>query len=338
MIRRTLLALAGAVALTGAVGLGGLAACSSAGASGTGPASVSGQRNGVVLKVGDQKAGSRALLAAAGLLDGTPYRIEWSEFTSGPPLLEALNAGAIDIGGVGDTPPIFSASAGSRIVLVGASYAEPRGAAILVPRNSGITDVSGLKGRKVAVAKGSSANAHLLNALRKAGLTFHDITPAYLQPADALAAFSNGSIDAWAIWDPYTALAQEKTGARILIDGTGGLQSGLGFQVASPAALADRARSDAVHDYLQRLAQARRWTQSHQDAWATAWAKEAGIPVSVAKAAVARANQHAVPIDDSLIRSEQATADAFADAGLIPKRLDIAAITDRRFNDTASAA
>jgi sulfonate transport system substrate-binding protein len=332
MIRRTVIA-----ALIGTLALGGMAACSSAGASATKPASVSGQSGGVVLKIGDQKAGSRALLAAAGLLDGTPYRVEWSEFTSGPPLLEALNADAVDIGAVGDTPPIFSAAAGSKIVLVGAYYAEPKGAAILVPKNSSITDLSGLKGKRVAVAKGSSANAHLLNALHKAGLTFHDITPAYLQPADALAAFSNGSVDAWAIWDPYTALAQEKTGARILIDGTGGLQSGLGFQVAAPAALRDKARSEAIHDYLRRLAQARLWTQSHQDAWAAAWAKEAGIPVSVAATAVARANQHAVSIDDSVIKSEQATADGFADAGLIPKRLDIAHIADRRFNDTASA-
>jgi sulfonate transport system substrate-binding protein len=296
------------------------------------PAAAGGGKE-ITLRIGDQKAGSRALLTAAGLLDGTSYRIQWSEFTSGPPLLEALNAGAVDLGAVGDTPPIFAAAAGSRIVLVGATYASPKGSAILVPKDSPITDLAGLKGRKVAVAKGSSANAHLLNALTKVHLTFHDITPVYLQPADALAALSNGSIDAWAIWDPYTALAQERTGARVLVDGTGGLLSGLGFQVAAPAALTDPAKAAAIGDYLNRLARARQWTHDHPDAWASAWAKVAGIPVSVATVSVRRADQHAVPIDDALIRSEQATADAFADAGLIPRRLDISTIVDRRFND-----
>jgi sulfonate transport system substrate-binding protein len=312
------------------------AGCSSAAGAGRTPAKVSGQGGGGVLRVGDQKAGSRALLAAAGLLDGTSYKIEWSEFAAGPPLLEAVNAGAVDIGGVGDTPPIFAGAAGSKIVIVGATLSDPRGSAILVPNSSPITDLAGLKGRKVALFKGSSANAHLLNALKKAGLTFSDITPAYLAPSDALAAFTAGSIDAWAIWDPYTALAQEKTGARILVDGTG-LQSGLGFTVAAPAALADPAKEAAIRDYLSRLAKARQWVRSHPDQWASAWAREAGIPQSVAGTAVRRADQHAVPIDDSLVTAEQATADAFADARLIPARLDVTKIIDRRFNDTAVA-
>ena len=288
----------------------------------------------VVLRVGDQKAGSRALLSAAGLLDTTGYRIEWSQFPAGPPLLEALNAGAIDIGAVGDTPPVFAAAAGGDIRLVAATYSVPRGSALLVPKDSPVTAVAALKGKRVALARGSSANAHLLNALRQAGLTFADITPAYLPPADALAAFTQGSVDAWAIWDPYTALAQEKTGARILVDGTGGLQSGLGFNVSTPKVLADPGRQKAVRDYLGRLAKARAWTRTHHDAWAAAWAKEASIPVSAAAVSVQRADQRSVPIDDELIRSEQATADAFGDAGLIPKKVDIRSIVDIRFNDT----
>lgn len=295
-------------------------------------------KGSVVLRVGDQKAGSKALLAAAGLLDGTSYKIDWKEFTSGPPLLEALNAGAVDIGGVGDTPPIFAAAAGSKITLVAATYSNPTGAAILVPKDSPITSPAQLKGKKVALAKGSSANAHLLNVLSRAGLSFADITPAYLQPADALAAFSSNSIDAWAIWDPYTALAQERTGARILVDGTGGLQSGLGFQVASPAALADTEKQAALRDYLDRLARARAWVRTHNDQWSAAWSKEAGIPVSVAKTAVQRADARSVPIDDKLVTAEQSTADGFAKAGLIPKSIDVAAIADRRFNDTANAS
>jgi sulfonate transport system substrate-binding protein len=315
-----------------------VAGCSAAAGSGGKPEKVSGKGGGVVLRVGDQKAGSRALLAAAGLLDGTSYQIQWSEFSSGPPLLEALNANAIDIGAVGDTPPVFAAAGGNRITLVAATYSKPAGSAILVPKESSISSLAGLKGKKVALAKGSSANAHLLNALGSVGLKFADITPAYLAPADALAAFTQGSVDAWAIWDPYTALAQEKTGAKILADGSGGLQSGLGFNVSSPTALAGKGKADAIHDYLSRLAKARQWTRTHHEAWSAAWAREAGIPESVATTSVERADQQAVPIDDALVRSEQATADAFSAAGLVPKKVDIAGIADRRFNDTAGVS
>jgi sulfonate transport system substrate-binding protein len=332
-VKRTLSTVAVLVLLAAAAATAG---CASATASG-GATKVSGQSGGVVLRVGDQKAGSEPLLAAAGLLDNTPYRIEWSQFSSGPPLLEAVNAGAIDVGGVGDTPPIFAASSGSRIVLVAASLSKPTGSAILVRKSSPITDLAALKGKKIAVAKGSSSNAHLLNALKKAGLTFADITPAYLQPADALAAFTNGSVDAWAIWDPYTAIAQQTADARILADGTG-LLSGLAFQVAAPAALNDPKKVAALRDYLGRLSRARDWVRSHPDQWAAAWAKEAGIPLAAAKIAVARADQRTVVIDDNLLRAEQQTADAFADAGLIPTRVSVKNITDTRFNDTVTAS
>lgn len=320
-----------------AVVLALVSGCSAAAGAGNQPAKVSGKAGGVVLRVGDQKAGSRALLAAAGLLDGTSYQIRWSEFAAGPPLLEALHANAIDVGAVGDTPPIFAAAGGNPIRLVAATYSQPAGSAILVAKDSPIGTLAGLKGRKVALAKGSSANAHLLNALASVGLTFADIQPAYLAPADALAAFTQGSVDAWAIWDPYTALAQEKTGARVLVDGSGGLLSGLGFNVSSPAALGDKAKVAAIHDYLGRLAKARQWTRTHHDAWSVSWAKEAGIPESVAKVAVERADQHAVPIDDALVAAEQQTADAFSRAGLIPAKVDITAVVDRRFNDTAGS-
>ena len=332
-MRRTLSTVA-ALGLLAAVAA--TAGCAHATAAGGGT-KVSGSGS-VVLRVGDQKAGSRPLLAAAGLLDGTPHKIEWSEFTSGPQLLEAVNAGAIDVGGVGDTPPIFAAASGSRIVLVAASYSQPTGSAILVPKSSPIADLSQLKGKKVAVAKGSSSNAHLLNALKKVGLTFADIRPAYLQPADALAAFSSGSVDAWAIWDPYTAIAQQTAGARVLVDGTGGLLSGLAFQVAAPAALKDQAKVEALRDYLSRLARAREWVRAHPDVWATTWAKEANIPLAAAKIAVARADPRVAVIDDALLAGEQKTADAFADAGLIPKHVTIRDITDTRFNDTATAS
>jgi sulfonate transport system substrate-binding protein len=291
----------------------------------------------VVLRVGDQKAGAQPLLQAAGLLDNLPYKIQWSSFTAGPPLLEAVNAHAIDVGSVGDAPPIFAAAANSDITIVSATKQTPKGAAILVPENSTLKTVADLKGKKVAVTQGSSANWHLLSALSSAGLTFDDITPVYLQPADALSGFTTGRFDAWAIWDPYTAVAQEVAHARILRDGQG-LVGGLSFQVASPEALQDPAKVKALRDYLSRLAQARVWALSHKEEWAKVWAQLAGISEGAALQAAQRNDSTAVPLTDEIVTAEQAESDGFAKAGLIPKSASINDLVDRRFNAAIEAA
>ncbi|WP_405084600.1 ABC transporter substrate-binding protein [Microbispora sp. NBC_01389] len=313
----------------------GTAACGSTGQDAAGqPGEAKGR---VTLRVGDQKAGSEAILKAAGLLDGTSYTITWSQFTSGPPLLEAVNAGAVDIGGVGNTPPVFAAASGSKIKVVSAYRQSAKGSAILVPGGSAITSPEQLKGRKVAVAKGSSAHYHLLAVLKKAGLSFADIQPQYLQPADALAAFSSGTVDAWAIWDPFTSQAEIQHGARLLVDGTG-VVNGLGFQVAARAALEDTGKRAAIADFLTRLARARVWAAAHLDEWAKVWARETGLPAEVANAAVANAVATPVEIDDAVVSSEQEIADAFGAEGLIPGTVTFSQFVDDRFNDVVGKA
>ncbi|WP_066362196.1 ABC transporter substrate-binding protein [Herbidospora mongoliensis] len=289
----------------------------------------------VELRVGDQKAGAQALLKAAGLLDGTPYKITFAQFTSGPPMLEAINAGAVDIGGVGNTPPIFAAAANSKIKVVAAYKQNVTGAAIVVPENSTLAGPADLKGRKVAVSKGSSAHYHLLAVLKKEGLKFSDIQPQYLQPADALAAFSGGTIDAWTIWEPFTSQANIQNKARTLVDGTGYV-NGLNFQVAAPAAVDTKA--DAIRDFLTRMAKARVWALDHKPEWAKVWATETGLPQEVADAAVDNAVMSPIVIDDAVISSEQEMADAFIAEGLIPAGLKFADFADQRFNDIVGAA
>ncbi|MFC4589815.1 ABC transporter substrate-binding protein [Sphaerisporangium corydalis] len=324
MISKTV-RLFGALALTAV-----LAACG--GASGTSaPGSSSGAQE-ITLRIGDQKAGSQVLLTAAGELDKLPYKVTWAQFTSGPPLLEAVNAGGVDLGAVGNTPPIFAAAAGSKITVVAADRQNVAGAAVVVPAGSAITGPAQLKGKRVAVAKGSSAHYHLLAVLKKENLTFDDITVSYLQPADALAAFSSGKIDAWAIWDPYTSQAKVANQAKVLVDGTGYV-NGYNFQVAGQAALADTAKADAIRDYLTRLQRAKIWANSHQAEWAKVWAKETGLPIEVTTAAAANRTTTPVPIDDALIASEQEMADAFTAGGLFPSKIDFARFADRRFND-----
>ncbi|MEU6353369.1 ABC transporter substrate-binding protein [Streptomyces sp. NPDC047072] len=290
-------------------------------------------KGSVTLDVGDQKGGSEAILRAAGELKDLDYKIKWSTFTSGPPLLEAVNAGAVDIGGVGNTPPVFAAGADSKIKVVAAWHGTSKGDAILVPNGSKLTDTQDLKGKSVAVAQGSSAHYQLVASLKAAGLSLSDVKVKYLQPADALAAFTSGKVDAWAVWDPYTSQILKSKQGSVLTTGDG-ITNGLTFQVAAPSALTDAKKAAAVKDYLERLRRAYTWVYSHEDEWAKVWAKETGLPEDVALAAVKRTytTRVAVAVDPPLIASEQEIADTFTGLKLIPRKVDFAKFTDTRFN------
>jgi sulfonate transport system substrate-binding protein len=287
----------------------------------------------VTLEVGDQKGGSQALLKAAGEIGRTPYKIDWKSFTSGPPLLEALNAGAIDLGGVGNTPPLFAAAAKSNLEVVSGATMGAKGDAIVVPKNSDVTSVADLKGKKVAVAEGSSANYNLLAQLAKAGLSYDDVSVQNLQPADALAAFTAGHVDAWAIWDPYTSQAELEGKGRILVDGAG-LVNGMTFQAANPDALDDKATAAAVKDYLGRIAKAQVWSNTHRDQWAKVWAEETGLSPKVTRRAVDRRVAKPVQIGPDVIGSEQKMADTFVANKLLPGRFDVADFFTDRFNSS----
>ena len=286
----------------------------------------------VTLTIGDQKGGSKALLRASGQLDKLPYEVEWKEFTSGPPLLEALNAGAIDLGGVGNTPPLFAAAASSDLTIVAGDTMGAKGDTIVVPKGSKVEDVADLEGKSIAVAKGSSANYNLLAQLDKADLSFDDVDVEYLQPADALAAFSSGHVDAWAVWDPYTAQAELEEDARVLVDGSG-LVNGMTFQAAGPEALADKATAAAIEDYVSRLAEAKVWSNTHRDEWAKVWSDETGLSTDVTSRAVNRRVATPVALDEKVIASEQEMADAFVEAGLLPEKFDVEPFFDDRYDD-----
>ncbi|MFF4428016.1 ABC transporter substrate-binding protein [Streptomyces sp. NPDC001513] len=330
MRRHTLPLLAALVPLSLA-----LSACGGNSAADTGAAGQEGKDGkgtAVTLNVGDQKGGNESLLRAAGELDKLDYTIKWSTFTSGPPLLEAVNAKAVDIGGVGNTPPVFAAAAKSKIAVVAATHGSSAGEAILVPKGSALQNPAELRGKKIAVAQGSSAHFQLIASLEQAGLKPADVTVNFLQPADALAAFNSGAVDAWAVWDPYTSQVL-RTGARVLVSGEG-VVNGLGFQVAAPAALEDPAKSKAIGDYLTRLQRAQDWVFAHPEEWAKVWAKETGLPYEVAFDAVKRSNGTRVPVavDDAAVVSEQKIADTFTELKLIPGKVVFKDFVDTRFN------
>ncbi|GAA2000140.1 ABC transporter substrate-binding protein [Nocardiopsis rhodophaea] len=291
----------------------------------------------VVLRVGDQIDGAQALLEASGELDDVPYTIEWSTFTSGPPLLEALHADAVDIGQVGNTPPVFAAAAGSDMRIVAAFASSPDSTSIVVPTDSDIESPADLVGHSIAVTKGSSAHGQLLGVVKAEKLAFDDIDVNYVQPADGLAAFSEGQADAWAAWDPYIAQAEDRVGAKILVSAEG-YSNTFTFQVAAVDALEDPAKEAALEDYVGRVHRAVLWSAAHPDAYAKVWSQHTGLPDKVTRIAAERRAPAPRPIDTELIASEQDLADAFADAGEIPEAPVMADYVDDRFNDLVPEA
>lgn len=287
----------------------------------------------LTLRVGDQKSvGTEAMLRAAGELQNVPYRIEFSTFTSGPPMVEAAAAGKIDFAITGDTPPIFGAVANARIKVVSAFDGGGPGDQILVHVDSPIHSVTDLRGKTIALAKGSSAHANVLDQLDKAGLKPDDVHLVFLQPADALSGFRNGQVDAWAVWDPYTAQAEQQLPVRGLVT----RKYKYSFGIASDQTVADAKRNTALADLLARYTRAAVWAREHPQEWAAQYAGSAGIDPAVAAVAQGRTLRQPIPLDDTVIDAEQRLTDLLAAAGQIKSAPRFGNWVDRRFTATAA--
>jgi sulfonate transport system substrate-binding protein len=249
--------------------------------------------------------------------------IQWIDFQFGPPLLEAINVGSVDFGYVGDSPPIFAQAAGARIRYVAAVKSDGNTQAIIVPKDSPIKTLADLRGKRIAFARGSSAHNLLVAALEKAGLGWTDIVPAPLAPADATAAFVKGSVDAWSIWDPYFALAELKESARVIAldkdvhKPNAFYIAGSEFVEKYPALVA---RLDAV------FAAEGVWADQHHEEVAKAQAEATGVDIEAIRRFVGRSNYRVVPVDDEVIKGQQAVADRFSRLGLIPKPVQVSEI------------
>jgi len=277
------------------------------------------------LRIGYQKGGGLlAVLKAQGTLEqalgAKGYQVTWREFQAGPQLLEALNAGSVDVGYTGSPPPIFAQAAGIDLVYLGAEPASEAVEAIVVPNGSSIHEVGDLKGKKVAVQKGSSANFLLVAALNKAGLTLKDIQPVYLAPADARAAFANGSVDAWSIWDPYLAAIQQSQPVRVLADYKGLLHANSFYEGSRRYA---EAHPQVIQLLLAELAKAGAWANSHKPEVSRILAQQIGLPEPVIATWQARTGYGVTPLTPEVIATQQKTADIFYDQGLIPRKVDV---------------
>ncbi|MBC7576939.1 ABC transporter substrate-binding protein [Tardiphaga sp. vice352] len=293
-------------------------------------ASLSSARAETTLIVGDQKGNSRAVMEASGVLKDMPYKIEWKEFAAAAPLLEALGAGAIETGLVGDAPFTFAAAANVPVKAIGAIRQTQDGLAVLVPKESAIKSFDELKGKKIATGRGSIGHQLILAALESRGWTPADIQLVFLAPADAKVAYSRGSVDAWSTWEPYVSQEEVLFQSRRILTAEG-LTSGLSLQVATPTAIKDK--RPELEDYLQRLTKARAWALSNGQSYSETWGKLMNVAPSVPLNWLTRAKIRIAPIDDGVVADEQKTIDLYLRAGLITQKLDAATLVDRSFSD-----
>ncbi len=278
---------------------------------------------GGAVRIGYQKNGSLVLLRQQHGLDAAGIDADWVEFNAGPPLLEALAAGAVDFGAVGDTPPIFAQAAGSELLYVGGQPITGANAAILVAKAGPIQSVADLRGRRMAFTKGSSAHAMVVRILAASGMGPKDIQPVYLQPPDAAAAFRSGSLDAWAVWDPFYAVAQLEPATRVLVTGEGVAASNAFFMAGRRFAERQPQLLSALLDAINGVAA---WAHGHPDELAQTMAAITGVPLAAQRLAAPRGVYAVQPMDDGIVARQQGLADLFADLRIIPAKLDVRAI------------
>ena len=282
------------------------------------------------LRVANQKSTIKALLEASGESQNVPYEIKWSEFPSASPLGEALNAGAVDIGALGDAPYVFALGAGASIKVISIIHAEGRNTtALLVPKDSPIKTAADLKGKKIVTGRGSIGHYLAIKALNNAGLTTQDVQFIFLLPAESRLVLDNGTADAWATWDPYTTVVTSQSNARVLVSGKHLLSNHLYFAATGQAIADKRVQLD---DFVARIDRAYAWANTHPEQYAAAQAKITGLPLAVHIEVAKDTHLSPVTIDDSVIHGLQATADTYVKEGLLSKHIDVSQGFDSSFN------
>ena len=283
-----------------------------------------------VLRAGDQKGGLMSVMKAAGTLENMPFKVEWSQFPAAAPVLEALNAGAVDLSYAGDAPTTFSLAAGLPGHIVSVIRTTGAGTAVMVPAGSSIQTAADLKGRSVAANRGSIAHHLLLAIAEQQGWPAGTIKMVNLLPAEAKSALSAGAVDAWCSWGVYLAQARLAGEVRVVADGSHGVLSNLSYVTAADSAITDR--RPMLIEFCRRLAVARRWAQTHPAEYSRVLAADVGVSEPVARLTFDTDAPVPVPVDAGVIADEQKVADRYRAAGLIRTRLDAARLFDASFN------
>ncbi|HRL92222.1 MAG TPA: sulfonate ABC transporter substrate-binding protein [Pseudomonas sp.] len=282
------------------------------------------QAQAETLRIGYQKYGTLVLLKAKGTLEKRlaeqGVEVSWTEFPGGPQLLEGLNVGSVDFGVTGETPPVFAQAAGANLLYVAYEPPAPSSEAILVPKGSSLQSVAELKGKKVALNKGSNVHYLLVRALEDAGLKYSDITPIYLPPADARAAFERGSVDAWVIWDPFLAAAENQLQARSLRNGQGLVDNHQFYLATKPYA---EQHPQVLSTLIEEVRAVGEDSKADPAAVTEQVAPLLGLSKAITAVAVKRQGYGAQPLTPAVVAAQQKIADTFTDLKLIPKSLSI---------------
>lgn len=275
------------------------------------------------IQIGYQKFGTLNILKAEKTLEKEleplGFTVKWTEFPGGPQLLEALNVGSLDFGHTGEAPPIFAQAADAPLVYFANEPSNPRGEAIIVPKDSPIKSVKDLKGKKVALNKGSNVHYLLVKALEKNGVNYEDIETAFLPPSDARAAFEKGSVDAWVIWDPFLAEAERKTGARQLVDGTDLVKNREYFLASESFSKDNPEVLDVIYKEIEK---AEKKVKENQKEAAEFLAPQIGMDKETLEIVLERRTYGIEKVSDEVINDQQKIADQFYDLKLIPKEID----------------
>ncbi len=282
-------------------------------------------QTGGAVRIGYQKSGYLTLLKERGNLEKRlaplGFTVQWLEFSSGPPLMEALRAGSLDLGHSGESPPIFSQAAGVDLVYLASTKPSPESVAIVVPKDSPVRRLSDLKGKKIAVGKATSGHYLAIQAVAAAGLAPEDVQWAWLSPADGRAAFERGSVDAWAIWDPFYAAVEKQAGARVLASGKG-LTPFREFYFASRNFTS--ANAALVKPILEEFQKTADWAQANPKAVAQLLAPEYRLDLEIVEQAERRKERYgALPLQAAVIAEQQQVADTWLRLGIIPKAVSI---------------
>lgn len=280
----------------------------------------------LTLRIADQKGGMRSQLEAANALQNLPYDIKWAEFPAAAPLAEALNAGAVDAGIIGDAPLLFALANGAPVKAIAVDKSNPAGTAVLVSPDSAIKTAAGLKGKRIATGKGSIGHFVALKALEQAGISPKEVQWVFLGP-----------VDAWATWEPYTTQMVKTNEGQILVSGKG-LLPGNTFLAATDSALNDPQKRAALQDYLQRLAGAERWAYANLDSYGKTLGEIIRFPAEIARAQFANRQSQWQPLAEETVTQQQATADFYLANGLIRTRLDVKPTFDPSFSVPAAPA
>ncbi|AZN67689.1 aliphatic sulfonate ABC transporter substrate-binding protein [Acinetobacter haemolyticus] len=277
------------------------------------------------LTIGFQKSSLALLVAKQQKLFEQEFpktKIEWREFPAGPQMLEALAVGAVDFGYVGNTPPIFAQAAVKPLRYIAYEVVPATGQAVLVHAEDQIDTLQDLKGKRIAVQKGSSAHELLAKTLQKAGLSWHDIQPIWLPPADARAAFDKQAVDAWAIWEPYLGTAELQGHTKTLIDGSA-FPTTYSFYIGNPSFI--QKHPESALKLIKTINLADQWIVQHQDQALQIYVNNTGLSTPVAQRVLDKRPKPSPvqPLTTEVIQHQQQIADLFKQEQLIPVHIDI---------------